>query len=382
MTQPLRVAMPIHSFEPGGVERVALNLARAWQEAGDEVRVILGREEGAMAAGAPQLDYVTAPEPIPTARFETLWMMWRLWRDLRANPPDVLFCPGNTYAVVCAAVKLLLGSRCPPMAIKISNDLVRRDLPWPARVAYRTWVRVQRLVFDRVVGMAEPMRAELAEAFALDPRSVVIIPDPALADGQYDRLAAVARDKLPAIPQRFLSVGRLAAQKNLPLMLRAFAAHAPAGSTLTLVGEGQHRPALIALAKRLGIEDRIEFAGHCTDPANWFAASDVLLLSSDYEGVPAVVIEALAAGIPVVATDCSVSMGELLGHGRFGRLVPVGDETAFGEALAAISPRAHPVDEARAAALPFTLRSASPRYRALFSELASYSKSKIIGVPI
>lgn len=382
MTRPLTIAIPIHSFEPGGVERVALNLAQAWQQDGDEVHIILGRGEGAMADGAPRLDYVTAPEPVPTARFETLWMMWRMWRYLRGTTPDVIFCPGNTYAVVCAAMKLLLGRRCPPMAIKISNDLVRRDLPWPARIAYRAWVRLQRLVFDAVVAMAEPMREELATAFAIDLRSVVVIPDPALADGQYDRLAAIDRGAAPASARRYLAVGRLAAQKNLPMMLRAFAASAPAESRLTIVGDGQARAALMAQARKLRIEDRIEFAGHCTDPTRWFAACDALLLSSDYEGVPAVVIEALAAGMPVVATDCSVSMRELLGNGRFGRLVPVGDETAFGAALAAISPRTHPAKAARAAVAPFTLRSANPRYRALFSGLASARSTESFRAPV
>jgi glycosyltransferase involved in cell wall biosynthesis len=382
MTRPLTIAIPIHSFEPGGVERVALNLAQAWQQDGDEVHVILGRGEGAMAAGAPNLNYVTAPEPIPTARFETLWMMWRMWRYLRGNATDVVFCPGNTYAVVCAVMKLLLGRRCPPMAIKISNDLVRRDLPWPARIAYRGWVRLQRLVFDAVVAMAEPMREELASAFAIDPRSVVVIPDPALADGQYDRLMAIDRSNAPGTAHRFLAVGRLAAQKNLPMMLRAFAAHAPAASRLTIVGDGQARAALAALASKLGIENRVEFAGHCTDPAPWFAACDALLLSSDYEGVPAVVIEALAAGLPVVATDCSVSMRELLGNGRFGRLVPVGDEAAFGAALATVSPKAHPVEAARAAVSPFTLRSANPRYRALFLGLAKGRGTETYCAPV
>lgn len=369
MNRPMRIALPIHSFAPGGVERVALNLAEAWQNGGDEVRVILGRDAGAMAQGAPKLDYVLRPEPIPTASFETLWMIWRLWRELRADPPDVLFCPGNTYAIVCFMMKLLLGKACPPIAIKISNDLVRRDLPWPARQAYRAWVRIQRWAFDRIVGMAEPMRAELAEAFAIDPAAIEIVPDPALTDAQFDRLAAIDRSGAAPAATHYLAVGRLAAQKNLPLMLRAFASHASPQSTLTLLGEGAAASALAAQARRLGIADRVRFAGHCADPAPWFAASDALLLSSDYEGVPAVVIEALAAGLPVIATDCSVSMADLLDRGRLGQLVPVGDAQAFGEALAAVAPAAHPVGEGRTRARPFTVRSAAPHYRALFLEL-------------
>ena len=133
MSAPLRIAIPVHSFEPGGVERVALNLAAAWQADGAEVKVLLGRRDGAMRETAPKVAYIVRAEPVPTARFETLWMIWAAWRWLRHNPVDVLFAAGNTYAIVGVALKLLLGRNCPPIVIKISNDLERRDLPASAR---------------------------------------------------------------------------------------------------------------------------------------------------------------------------------------------------------------------------------------------------------
>ena len=67
MNEPLRIAIPIHSFAPGGVERVALNLAAAWQADGAEVKILLGRSAGAMRDTAPKLDYIQRPEPVPTA---------------------------------------------------------------------------------------------------------------------------------------------------------------------------------------------------------------------------------------------------------------------------------------------------------------------------
>ena len=117
MSAGLRIAVPIHSFEPGGVERVALNLAAAWQADGAEVSVLLGRDMGAMKAAAPKLDYVIRPEPFPTAAWETLWLIFASWRWLRRNKVDVLFAAGNTYAIVGVALKLLLGRRCPPIEI-------------------------------------------------------------------------------------------------------------------------------------------------------------------------------------------------------------------------------------------------------------------------
>ncbi len=375
MTVPLRIVIPVHSFEPGGVERVALNLAADWQAAGQDAAIILGRAEGAMRTGAPALNYVLAPEPVPTRRFETLWMMWRLWDHLRRQPTDVVFCPGNTYAVVLVVMKLLLGRRCPPVVIKISNDLARNDLPAPARLIYRFWLRIQGRYLDHFVGMAAPMRTEIAQAAGIGEARISIIEDPALAEDQFAALTALPRGGVRSGPAHFLAIGRLAGQKNFPLLLRAFAACNITGARLTILGEGSARDRLERLAGQLGIADRLALPGHCDDPLPYLQQADALVLSSDYEGVPAVVLEALAAGLPVVSTDCSVSMAGLLGDGQFGQLVPVGDAAALAEALRRVLAMPFDPVDARAAAAPFRLSRAAPRYLALFQSLEKSAKA-------
>lgn len=375
MNPPLRIAVPIHSFEPGGVERTALALCAAWQADGDDVAVVLGREDGAMRAGAPALNYVLEPEPVPTASFETLWMMVRLWRYLRRNRADAVFCAGNTYSVVLVAMKLLLGRRCPPVAIKISNDLARRDLPAPARWAYHRWLRIQGRLLDHFVGMAGPMRAEIAEAIGAADSRITIIEDPSLGEDQYAALCAMPRGGAARGAPQFLAIGRLAGQKNFPLLLEAFARCPVPGARLTILGEGPERARLERLAAKLGIADRLALPGHCADTQPYLRDADALVMASDYEGVPAVILEALAAGLPVAATDCSVSMAGLLGEGRFGRLVPVGDAAALGAAMAQVT--AMPFDPlaAREFAGAFRVSHAAPRYRALFQSLAKSAKA-------
>ncbi|WP_338465636.1 glycosyltransferase [Novosphingobium sp. ZN18A2] len=367
MKRPLRIAIPIHSGEPGGVERVALGLAREWLANGDAPMIVLGRREGAMIDMVDGLPQVMRPNPIPTAQWETLWMIWSLWRYLKDNEADVIFCSGNTYAVVAVAMKLLRGKKCPPVVAKVSNDLARIDMPAFGRPFYRFWLHVQGRLFQRNVGMAEPMRAEIADAMGIEVREVAIIRDPSLAAGQYERLCAIDRKTPRSGPPVFVAVGRLASQKNFPLLLRAFATGAPADAQLAILGEGPVRGQLEKLAERLGISSRLTLAGHVTDITPWLEKATALVMSSDYEGVPAVVIEALAAGLPVAATDCSVSMQNLLGEGRFGILAPVGDEAAFADALGRIATFRLPVDEARATAASFTVAKAAPRYRALFA---------------
>lgn len=367
----MKIAVPIHSFEPGGVERVALNLCAAWQAQGEEVTVVLGRDEGAMRAVAPALDYALLPEPVPTAAFETLWMIRVLRRYLARERADVVFASGNTYAIVAVAMKLLLGRRCPPVAIKLSNDLYRKDMIWPYRKAYHWWLRVQGRWLDHFVGMAQPMRSEIAALMRVPDERITIIEDPSLAQAQYAALAALPRmDSGPRAPH-YVAVGRLARQKNFPLLLRAFARLADPAARLTIVGEGGERGRLERLACELGIADRLALPGHVADPLPFLAEASAFVLSSDYEGVPAVVIEALAAGLPLVATRCSVSLPGLLGEGRFGQLVDPGDEAGFARAMADVLAMPFDPAAARAYAEPFRITRAAGRYLALFAKLAA-----------
>lgn len=367
----MRICIPIHSFEPGGVERVGLRLAERWQAAGHEVTVVLGRDRGPARQQAPALRYVTRPEPFSTAAWETPWLIWCLWRYLGRSSgperPDVIFCAGNTYTVVCVAMKLLRGRRCPPVLVKISNDLVRPDFPAPVRPGYRLWVRVQGRLLEHFVALAEPMRPQLLEGLRIAPERVTVVPDPALRD---DELAALPLPR-PAEDQgrRFLAVARLARQKNLTLLLEAFAGIARPGDHLTIAGEGRERERIESRVAALGLAGSVTMAGHVADVRPLLDAAHALVLSSDYEGVPAAVVESLAAGRPVAATDCCVSMRWLLQDGVFGALSPVGDAAALGAAMerAAAMP-VNPAEMQRFSAL-FTLGKAAPGYLAALQAL-------------
>lgn len=369
--KPLRVLTFLHSFEPGGVERVALRLHHAWLAAGIDSRLVMGRTAGAMRREWPGLmPEVLGNEKIPSAAWETLWMILHLPRAIRRIRPDVLFCAGNSYTVVAVAMRLILGKACPPVTAKISNDLVRMDLPIPIRALYRFWLRVQGRMLHRIVGMAPPMRAEIAELMRVPDGRITIIDDPSLDEADIARLCAACAAAPPKGPgRRFLAIGRLAAQKNFALLLDAFAAMAAPEDRLAIIGEGGQRRALEAQVRRLGLEGKVRLPGHISPLDAELAAADALVLSSDYEGVPAVVVEALAAGIPIVSTRCSVSMDDMLGGGRFGLLVPVGDAGALAEAMARIADLDHDPAAAREQAHRFTVEIASQRYQALMEGL-------------
>lgn len=371
----MRILTFLHSFEPGGVERVALRLVRRWREQGIDAPLFLGRIDGAMREelGTGLDCLVPRQRRFSVAGFETFWMILTLPSVIRRTQPDLLMCAGNSYAVVAVAMKLLLGRRCPPVVAQISNDLTRRDMPWPARLFYRLWLRVQGRFIDHFIAIAAGLEREIADLIRPSPSAISVIPSPALSRAQIDQLRSLSGSE--ARPhgggRRFASIGRLVRQKNFPLMLKAFAQGAGAGDRLTIYGDGPEREALRLLAERLGLKDRICFAGHVPEPAAHLLDADIFLLSSDYEGVPAVVLEALAAGIPIIATDCSAAMRPLLGDGALGQLIPPGDLHALAQAISQadglIQDRAASLEQARR----FTLENASALYLDCFAAVAA-----------
>lgn len=373
---PLRVLTFLHSFEPGGVERVALRLHAAWLAAGADggvdAKLVMGRSDGAMRREWPGLEpEYLGSSAIPTARWETLWMILHLPGAIRRIQPDVLFCAGNSYTIVAVMMRLLLGKRCPPVAAKISNDLVRADLPAVVRPFYRAWLRIQGRMLDRIVGMAPPMRAEIAELMRVPSERIAVIDDPSLDESDIVRLATRRRAQLRQDNGRsFLAIGRLAAQKNFGLLLDAFARMAGPDDRLVIVGEGSERRMLESQIRRLGLEAKVRLPGHISPLDSELAAADALVLSSDYEGVPAVVAEALASGLPIVATRCSVSMDDMLDGGRFGILVPVGDAEALANAMIGVAAQHFDANAATEHARRFTVQRASHRYLALMEDLA------------
>jgi len=367
----MRILTFLHSFEPGGVERVALRLVRRWREQGVDAPLFLGRIEGAMRAETGEgLDpHVPRGPGFSVAAFETLWMIMTLPGFIRRTKPDVLFCAGNSYAVVAVAMKLLLGRACPPVLAKISNDLERRDMIWPARIAYRLWLRIQGRFIDHFIAMAPGLEREITALVRPGAGAISVIPDPALSVDQIERLRAVRRAG-EGSGRRFVAIGRLARQKNFALMLAAFARAAGAEDQLLIFGEGPERGRLAASARRLGIADRMVFMGHVADPALQTGGAAAFLLSSDYEGVPAVLLEALAVGLPVIATECSAAMRSLLEDGALGRLVPPGDLAAFSAALAQ-APMPQDAAASLAQARRFTLEAASVAYLDCFAGISA-----------
>lgn len=368
----MRVLTFLHSFEPGGVERVALRLVARWRAVGADAPLFMGRSDGALRGEvAANLRFAVPPQPrIGTAWWETLWMIATLPGHIRKLAPDVLFCAGNTYTIVAVAMKLILGRRCPPVIAKLSNDLARVDLPIPARALWRFWLRVQAHFVDRWIVMDAAILDDVAAHLGDVERTM--IPDPAI-----DRLPTLAPLRPSGPGTRYVAVGRLVSQKDHAVMLAAFADTARRDDLLTIIGDGPLRKRLEQQTRRLGIEAQVVFTGHVPDAAAVMRSHDVLLLSSRYEGVPAVLVEALAAGLRVVSTDCGPGVRAMLGSGRTGHFPPPGDIEAFAAAIARAVEHPFDVASARQRMAAFTLDAAAPRYLDAFEQTLTRARDPL-----
>jgi glycosyltransferase involved in cell wall biosynthesis len=184
----------------------------------------------------------------------------------------------------------------------------------------------------RVVALSDGAAASARRLGTREER-LRVIPNP-VSPWAFEAAVARATTRVPG-PLRLLAAGRLHPVKGFDVLLEALA-RLP-GATLALVGEGPARAALEGLARERGVAARVRFAGFVDDPGEHFAAADAFVLSSRLEGMPLVLAEAMAAGLPVVATRCSAAVERALGDGAAGVLVPAGDAAALAAALAGLA---------------------------------------------
>ena len=196
--------------------------------------------------------------------------------------------------------------------------------------------RILGSLTDRIIALSERQRDELLE-YRIAPASRIRIVPLGLDLSRFaglDRDAARASLGIPEGAIAVMAIGRLVPIKRIDRLLRAVASAVedePA-IRLYLVGDGGERLALEALATSLGIRDRVTFVGWATDTPTWYAAADVVALTSDREGTPLALIEAAGAGRPTVATDVG-GVADIVENGKSGIVVSANDEGALAGAL-------------------------------------------------
>lgn len=345
---PTSISIFISDLNAGGAQRVAVGLANGFARRAIRTTLLIGNGNGPFRDA---IDQAVIVEDFGSTTFASLA---RLRRHLKRERPQILLSlmsHANITAIMARALtrtptRLVVSERISlkePLTT-MRDRIVRRLMP----VLYRR--------ADAIVTVAEEIRSELIEETGLDPARIVSIPNP-VVDADFvsaierARAAAAAIAEKPAPAKMILGVGRLYPQKDFATLLKAFALFVGQRQDLRLViaGEGPERGALTALAEKLGIAAMVDFPGFVPEPARLMIGADVFVLSSRTEGLPGVLIQAMACGARVVSTDCPTGPREILENGRWGRLVPVGDAATMAEAIVSALNDSTPPDVRRRA---------------------------------
>lgn len=324
---PVSVAHVMLSLQTGGLERVVVDLVNCAAPDFDPFVVCLERS-GPMASelrrpGTPVLLVDRKPGFRP-------WLAVPLSRKLRATGAKVVHTHNTAAGFYGALAARLCG--LPVIHTKHGQNLSGGNQRAVNRLAY--------LLTDRVVAVSQSAR-ELALGEGARPERVSIIDNGVdlgrFADRGRQRAEAIRRLVVAEDEIVIGTVGRLAAVKNHALLIASagdVATSSPRRVVLVIVGDGPERDHLDAAARAVPPGLRVVLTG-AQRTEEWLPAFDVFALSSDSEGLPIALLEAMACGVPAVVTDVG-AVGEVVDHGTAGVLVPPGDRTALARAMRAL----------------------------------------------
>jgi len=362
----MRILVVVHDFQPGGVERIALRLASRWAADGERVAIACGNPAGTLGPlVSNEVQLCTPSHPIIRSRFSRNAVAAFAARAAREFEPDVIFLPGNFYAGMAVILKLRLGRRGPAIILRLSNMLRRAGRRRAGEAAFLAGLAMKTAFADHIVAMSPELLDEARQSLPWSAERFSVIAEPVLDAAELPpQSGAVGRE-----PPLLVAAGRLAGQKNFAMLIDA-AARLDRPFRLVIYGEGQQRKQLEKQIASLGLAERVSLAGYVDELRPALSSARLFILSSDYEGFPAVLVEALGAGVPVVATDCSPAIAGIVAKGD-GVLVPVGDQAAMATAIETSLDRPPPDRQRLAASVErYRLEQSAAAYRDLFHELA------------
>jgi glycosyltransferase involved in cell wall biosynthesis len=354
------IAIVLHDLRGGGAERACLRLAGGMAQAGRDVDLVLVKGEGAYLGDVPagvNLTVLNRP---------------RVWRAIpalaahirRTRPAAVLSALTHMNVATLAAAalagtdaRIVVSERNQISAkLKDAKGAWKRALYHAAPLAYR--------LADKVIAVSGGVADDLARFARLDAGRICVVHNPVFS-GAFDALAAEPPQHpwfAPDGPPIVLAVGRLHRQKGFDTLIRAFAiARAEMDCRLVILGEGEDRELLQKQIEHTGLGYDIDLPGFAANPFALMARSGAFVLSSRWEGFPNALIEAMACGAPVVATDCPSGPREIF-HGGIAPLVPVDDAQALARALIATLKQRPDTASNQARAREFSISAAVGRY--------------------
>lgn len=259
-----------------------------------------------------------------------LTSFFMLYRNCISEKYDVVITTLPHVIGIFSLVKFLLPIKRPVHIARLANTY-SKDLSAVGSFRHcirRFFYKFIDLQIDSYVAVSSGVAYDYQEMFSVDASKFTTIKNPV----EIPNISA--RDLKSKHSLNLLAAGRLVAQKNYHFMLRSLSVVNDLEFKLNVLGDGPLKIELEKMARELNLNDRVVFHGYVRDVDSWFDSSDVLLLTSDFEGMPNVILEALAHGVYVISTDCPHGPREIIGNDlKLGRLVALGDVCEMSSAL-------------------------------------------------
>ena len=333
MQKQLAIFLP--SLAGGGAEKSMLRLAGGIAQRGYPVDLVL-----AQAVGPYQNHLSALPDLVRVVDLKAprvLLSLFALARYLGQTQPHALLSTLD-YANVVALWARRLARAPRKVAVNEQNTISLTSQHSP-QLRQRIVPRLVRHFYpwaNRIIGNSRGVAEDLVQITGLPRNEIQIIYNPVVTPELAEKVTASLNHPWFEIgqPPVLLAVGRLTAQKDFPTLIQAIAQVRQSQPVrLIILGEGPDRPSLETLIKDLGMEEDMRLPGFVENPYAYMSRASLFVLSSRWEGLPTVLIEALYCGVPVISTDCPSGPREILADGKYGALVPVQDPTALAEMI-------------------------------------------------
>lgn len=358
--EPGHVALFLATSGHSGVDRIMPLMMAEFLRRGIRVDLLHVRRHGPLLASVPEAVRVF---DLGTRHVST--SLPALVHYLRRERPDALLCDKDRVNRVGLIGRCLAGTPTRVvvrMGTVVSASLRCHSLPnrWMRRLSLRVLYRMA----DAIVTPSRGAATDLANTIGVPVSHVTAIPNPLVGSHMFALADEPAGHRWLKRPEPvILGVGELSPRKDFATLMRAFAwVRSQRPCRLLILGDGRERSKLEALSRTLELRNDIDLLGFVPNPYAYMSRASVVALPSRWEGLGNVLVEALALGVPVVATDCPGGPREVLDDGRVGALAPVGDVQALAEALAATLDRRPDPALLRSAARPYHIASSATRY--------------------
>lgn len=325
----IRISLFIPSLRGGGAERVTVLLANGLVDKGYKVDLITCQGGGAYVTDVDsRINLITlGASRVTTALFPLFKYL------IRVKPYALISAMGHANVVAILA-KVISKSSAKVLVVE-HNTFSRAATSFKSRLL-KHFIKILYPFADYIAGVSKGVVEDFTKSIKISKNKIHVLYNPVVSTRLEELMSREPHHPwfLDDGDPVFVGIGRLTEQKDFESLINAFAiVNKSRKSRLVIFGEGELRTQLESQVSRLSLDERISLPGFVSNPFCHLRSSATFVLSSRWEGLPTVLIEALACGVSVVSTDCPSGPEEILEGGKWGYLVPVGDVQALASAM-------------------------------------------------